>query len=83
MSHRRKSPRLTAVQQTQLWIDKRADSYDNLTEEELNELYLSWFPGGSGPISAMYTVCALLKVVAKHKGLQVPKPFEGTEQCSS
>lgn len=42
-----------------------------LTEENLKALRKAWYPAGSGPLSAMGTICGLIDAIAKEKGFNV------------
>ena len=45
--------------------------YLTMSEEQLKSIYWSWYPGGSGPIGAMRTICSLIEAVAKSRGFNV------------
>ena len=47
--------------------------YLTMSEEQLKSIYWSWYPGGSGPIGAMRTICSLIEAVAKFRGFDVNK----------
>lgn len=47
--------------------------YATLSEEDLKSLWLSWYPGGSGPLSAMREICRLIEAVAHLRGFDVTK----------
>ena len=44
-----------------------------MDEETLKDHYYAWYPGGSGPIGAMRTICSLIEAVAKLRGFDVTK----------
>lgn len=44
-----------------------------MSEEDLKYWYFSWYPGGSGPIGAMRTICSLIEAIAKMRGFDVSK----------
>lgn len=45
----------------------------DMTEEELKDQWKSWYPGGSGPLSAMRVICALIEAVAHLRGFDITK----------
>ena len=44
-----------------------------MDEEILKSYYFSWYPGGSGPIRAMRTICSLIEAIATLRGFDVTK----------
>lgn len=46
------------------------------TEEQLQQYYAAYYPGGSGPLQAMRVICALLEKIAEEKGWVLKKPGE-------
>lgn len=42
-----------------------------MDEETLKSHYFSWYPGGSGPIGAMRSICSLIEALAKLRGFDV------------
>lgn len=48
-------------------------AYVDLSEDELKDLWRIWYPGGSGPLSSMRTVCALIESIAHLRGFDVSK----------
>ena len=47
------------------------DYFSSMSEEELFNYWMVCYPGGSGPISIMRTVCRLIEAVAKLRGIDV------------
>ena len=48
-------------------------AYLNMSEEELKQNWNAWYPGGSGPLGAMRTICSLIEAVAHSRGFDVSK----------
>ena len=58
-------------QKTEKVLAERQDRFLNMTEEELRNYAALWYPGGSGPIGAMYDITALLRAVAQLRGMDI------------
>jgi hypothetical protein len=54
-------------------LNELEDRYMNMSEEDLRHLADCWYPSGSGPIGAMYTITALVRLVAKLRGIDITK----------
>lgn len=52
-------------------------SYVDASEEQLKALWLAWYPGGSGPLGAMKTICGLIESIAHMRGFDVSKWGDG------
>jgi hypothetical protein len=48
-------------------------SYVDATEEQLYNLWCAYYPAGSGPLSTMRTVCAMIENLAHLRGFDVSK----------
>ena len=48
-------------------------TYIDATEDHLYSLWIAWYPGGSGPLGAMKTICALVESMATQKGYDISK----------
>lgn len=45
--------------------------------EQLQNLYLNFYPGGSGPLGLMRLICTMLEQIAKERGFEpLKKPGE-------
>jgi len=49
-------------------LDEKYNEFMTMNEDELKNFRDVWYPGGSGPIGAMYAITALVKVVATLRG---------------
>lgn len=58
-------------QKTEKVLAERKDRFLNMTEDELRNYAALWYPGGSGPIGAMYDITALLRAVAQLRGMSI------------
>ena len=47
-----------------------------MTEEELKAMWVAWYPGGSGPLSAMRNICSLIEAIATLRGIDIQKWVE-------
>ena len=56
---------------TEQILAERQDQFMNMTEEELRNYAALWYPGGSGPIGAMYAITALTRAVAQLRGMDI------------
>jgi hypothetical protein len=61
----------TKISKEENRLQRLTDEFINMTEDELKEYMLKWYPGGSGPIGAMYAITALCRVVAELKGMDI------------
>lgn len=43
-------------------------AYVDASEEQLKQLWLAYYPSGSGPLGIMRTVCALIESIAHMRG---------------
>lgn len=50
-------------------INLKTEEFLNMSSEDLKKYEDAWYPGGSGPINAMYTITALLRALAEARGL--------------
>lgn len=41
------------------------------TQKELEELYVAYYPGGSGPLTQMAIICKLLEEIAALRGYEI------------
>ena len=48
-------------------------SYVDMTEDQRKALWLAYYPGGSGPLGAMRTICGLIESLAHLRGFDVSK----------
>lgn len=58
-------------QKTEKILAERQDRFLNMTEDELRNHAALWYPGGSGPIGAMYDITALVRTVAQLRGMDI------------
>jgi hypothetical protein len=52
----------------QTTINVMESCFSTMTEGQLKEQWLRIYPGGSGPLTAMATIAALIQLVAKLRG---------------
>lgn len=50
--------------------------FTDMPEDELYSLWKSWYPGGSGPLGAMRTICQLIESVAYLRGIDTSSWYE-------
>ena len=55
---------------------KDKNTYLNMTEEELKDLWIAYYPSGSGPLSTMRQICVLIETVARMRNFDVDKWVE-------
>ena len=48
-------------------------AYVDMSEDQLKSLWKAWYPIGSGPLSAMRSICALIESIAHMRGFDVSK----------
>jgi hypothetical protein len=48
-------------------------AFIDMSEEDMHTFWKAWYPGGSGPLSAMRQICALVENVAHLRGFDVTK----------
>ena len=65
MSHKRTRPERPLVHAFQ--------DFSTMPEETLFHLWVYWYPGGSGPLVAMKTICSLIETVATLRGFDTSK----------
>jgi len=46
-------------------------AYADASEAQLKSLWAGWYPGGSGPTSAMRQICVLIESIAYLRGFDV------------
>lgn len=60
-----KQPKSPLIDPSRIYVDA--------SEEELLSLWRTWYPGGSGPLSTMRTICALIENIAVLRGFDPSK----------
>jgi hypothetical protein len=58
-------------QKTEKQLAEQQDRFLNMTEDELRNYAALWYPGGPGPIGAMYAITALVRTVAQLRGMDI------------
>lgn len=62
---------MASVKQTEQRLTEMEDRFMNMNEQELRDYAAMWYPGGSGPIGAMYAVTSLVRTIAKLRGIDI------------
>lgn len=52
-------------------IDQAKEKFMNPTKASLENLRSYYVPGGSGPLSMMANICALIELLAEAKGIEL------------
>lgn len=52
-------------------LDQKVEEFLEMPIEDLKDYHDAWYPGGSGPIGAMYDITSLIRVVATLRGFDV------------
>lgn len=62
---------MASIKQTEQRLAEMEQRFLDMNEQELRDYAALWYPGGSGPISAMYAITSLVRTVAKLRGIDI------------